>query len=48
MIGGGLRGRGAAVGVVGGEVVNVLTITLVSSDPDDPSILKLATEVTAD
>ena len=48
MIDGGLWGRGAAAGVVGGEAVNVLTITLDSSDPDGPSILKLATEVTTD
>ena len=45
MTGGGLSGRGAAAGVVGGEVEKVLTITLVAvpSVPDVPSILKLDT-----
>ena len=41
MIGGGLSGRGAVAGVVGGEVAKVLTITLVvvvPSVPDVPSI----------
>ena len=45
MIGGGLWGRGAGAGVVGGEVAKVLTNTLDSSDPDGPSILKLDTVV---
>ena len=48
MIGGGLWGRGAAAGVVGGEVAKALTITLDSSDPDGPSTLKLETAVTTD
>ena len=48
IIGGGLWGRGAAAGVVGGEVAKVLTITLDSSDPDAPSTLKLEMVVTTD
>ena len=46
MMGGGLSGRGALAGVVGGEVEKVLTITLVAlvpSVPDVRSIKKLET-----
>ena len=43
MIGGGLSGRGAAAGVVGGDTAKVLTITLDSDDPEGPATFKLDT-----
>ena len=47
MMGGGLSGRGALAGVVGGEAEKVLTMTLVvlvpPSVPDVSSITKLDT-----
>ena len=42
---GGLSGRGAAAGVLGVEVRNVLIMTSDSEDPEAPSILKLETVV---
>ena len=45
MMGGGLSGRGAAPGVVGGDTASVLTITLDSEDPEGPATVKLDTVV---
>ena len=45
MMGGGLSGRGAAPGVVGGDTASVLTITLDSEDPEGPATVKLETVV---
>lgn len=42
---GGRSGLGAAAGVVGVDVRNVLTITSDSADPEGPPILKLDTVV---
>ena len=44
-MGGGLSGRGAGAGVVGGDVANVLTKTSDSEDPEGSSMLNVETVV---
>ena len=44
-MGGGLSGRGAGAGVVGGDVANVLTMILDSEDPEGSFTVKVETVV---